>query len=529
MACSPILTVKNLSVCFGELPETVNQVSFDLYAGQTLALVGESGSGKSVTAHSLLKLLSYPFAHHPSGEVLFEGRDLLSLNEKQMQGIRGNDIAMIFQEPMTALNPLHTIEKQIAESLSVHQHIHLDKARPQVLAWLDKVGIPNPQERLNSYPHELSGGQRQRVMIAMALINQPKILIADEPTTALDVTVQKQILELINSLKDEFNMAVLFISHDLGVVKRYSDTIAVMRHGEIVEDNTTAQVFASPQHAYTQLLINAEPSGQPKACTSHEVMLKANNVNVQFALKKSFFGKTIHALHAVDNISVTIKKGETLGIIGESGSGKSTFAMALLQLQAYSGEVFLHEHALHALPKKALQPLRKRLQIVFQDPFGSLSPRMTIAQIIAEGLRVHSQDTDDNIDQQVVDMLNEVELDPALRHRYVHEFSGGQRQRIAIARALILKPDVIVLDEPTSALDRAVQAQVIDLLRDLQAKYQLTYIFISHDIKVVRALAHNIIVMRNGKVIESGETQTVLNTPQNTYTKTLLSAAWLDG
>lgn len=523
-----ILSIKNLSVAFGDNPPVVSGVSFELHPGKTFALVGESGSGKSVTAHSILKLLPYPLAKHPKGEIYFDGNELIGAKESLLRGIRGNDIAMIFQEPMTALNPLHTVEKQIAESLNLHKGLGREQARPQVLAWLEKVGIPHPEERLNYYPHELSGGQRQRVMIAMALINRPRVLIADEPTTALDVTVQKQILELIESLKDELNMAVLLISHDLGVVQRYSDTVAVMKDGEVIETQETERLFAKAQNEYTQLLIDSEPKGEPKPVSDEKATIEALDLHVSFPKKKSFFGKVLESLVAVDNVSLSLKSGETLGVIGESGSGKSTLAMALLQLQAYRGEVLLDQKQIDPSNKRSLKALRKILQIVFQDPFGSLSPRMTVAQIIAEGLEIHEQLSPEEIENRVCEIMTEVELSPELRHRYPHEFSGGQRQRIAIARALILKPRVIILDEPTSALDRAVQSQVIDLLRNLQERYQLSYIFISHDLKVVRALAHKIIVMHQGKVVEKGATASVLTSPQHDYTKTLIDAAWLN-
>ena len=522
-----ILSVKNLEVVFPpQNKPVVKRVSFDLKAGQTMALVGESGSGKSLTARSILKLLPYSATSHPDSIIEFNKQNILILAESNLQSIRGNDISIIFQEPMTALNPLHTIERQIGEALRNHQSLSKHAIKEQVISWLHKVGIDAPESRLRHYPHELSGGQRQRVMIAMALINKPKILIADEPTTALDVTVQKQILDLIEKLKSEFNMAVLLISHDLGVVKHYSDHIAVMKDGEIVEANQTEKLFKTPQHEYTKALLSAKPAGQAVPVDGQGVKLKLQNINVTFPIKKSFFGKSLKVLEAVKDINLEVIKGQTLGIIGESGSGKSTLAMALLQLQKSEGKYFLDDEALHEMDRKQLRVLRQRLQVVFQDPFASLSPRMTIAKIISEGLAIHAPHlTNSETDQAVINIMEEVELNPEERHRYPHEFSGGQRQRVAIARALILKPDVIVLDEPTSALDRTVQTQVINLLREIQQKHRLTYIFISHDLKVVRALAHNVIVMRKGQIIEQGQTESVFASPQTDYTQELLESA----
>ena len=486
--------------------------------------MGESGSGKSVTAMSILKLLPYPNAHHPNGQILFEGQDLLTASDKHLRQIRGNKIGMIFQEPMTALNPLHTIEKQIAEGLRIHQGLDKFSAQKKVVHLLGEVGIKNPESRLTSYPHELSGGQRQRVVIAMALANSPKILIADEPTTALDVTVQKQVLELINHLKQQHNMAVLLISHDLGVVKHYSNSIAVMKNGIIVEQGATQDTFTSPQHSYTQQLMASAPSGQPHPSANPTPCLHTQNLNVTFVLQKSLFGKTLKQLHAVNAVNLTINKGETLGIIGESGSGKSTLAMAILRLQNSQGAIDLNGVRLDLLNPKKMLPIRKTLQVVFQDPFASLSPRMTIAQIIAEGLLLQPSHTKHNVELAVIEILKEVGLDPESRHRYPHEFSGGQRQRVAIARALILKPEVIVLDEPTSALDRTVQVQIVELLKNLQQKHQLTYLFISHDISVVKALSHKIAVMKDGAIVETGETETLINNPQTAYTQSLIAS-----
>lgn len=524
-----LVSIKNLSIAFhhgGQKNIIASDVNLDIFAGQTLALVGESGSGKSVTAMSILQLLPYPTASHPSGSILFNGLDLLQLSEGNLQKVRGNQIGMIFQEPMTALNPLHTIEQQIGETLRLHQKLNKHQAKKETVKWLNKVGIPNPESRLTSYPHELSGGQRQRVMIAMALANKPKVLIADEPTTALDVTVQKQILELIDSLKKELNMGVLLISHDLGVVKKYSDRIAVMSQGKIVEQGCPNDIFNSPKNAYTKMLIEAEPSGQPIDVANPKTLLSSQALNVKFALNKPLLKKNTKWLTAVNNINLQVNIGETLGIIGESGSGKSTLAMALLRLQNSTGTIDFDNTNIQLLSNKALRPYRKSLQVVFQDPFASLSPRMTIAQIITEGLIVFdTQLGEKDRDEKVIEALKEVGLDPNMRNRYPHEFSGGQRQRVAIARALILKPKLIVLDEPTSALDRAVQVQIIDLLRNLQQKYKLTYIFISHDLKVVKALSHTIIVMKDGNIIEQGKTHLVLSEPQQPYTQALLDAA----
>ena len=529
MSTLPLLSIRNLDIAFnqqGQPALVAEDINLELFAGKTLAIVGESGSGKSVTAMSVLRLLPYPQASHPRGEILFADKNLLALPEAQLRKIRGNDIGMIFQEPMTALNPLHTVEKQIGEVLRIHQGLTHHNARKVIIDWLGKVGIAKPESRLKSYPHELSGGQRQRVMIAMALANKPKILIADEPTTALDVTVQKQILDLIEALKQESQIAVMLISHDLGVVKRYSDEIAVMQKGKIVERATPGVLFSTPQHPYTQALIAADPKGSPlKNTQNSSVCLSAKNLTVKFPLNKPLFRKPTQWLLAVDNLSIKIKKGETLGIIGESGSGKSTLAMALLRLQKSEGEIIFENTSIDSLSSAKMQPYRQALQVVFQDPFASLSPRMTIAQIIAEGLVVFKKRLEGNIDDTVDRALREVGLEPYIKHRYPHEFSGGQRQRIAIARALVLKPRLIVLDEPTSALDRAVQAQVIDLLRSLQEKYGLSYLFISHDLKVVKALSHDIIVMKEGQIVEQGPANDILATPSHPYTKALLEAA----
>ncbi len=526
---SPLLHVKDLSVAFnhdGVSHNVVDYIDFQISAGKTLALVGESGSGKSVTALSILKLLPYPAASHPSGEILWQGDNILQANDKRLRQIRGNDIAMIFQEPMTALNPLHTIEKQIAEVLRLHQHMTRDAARTRVLELLDLVELDKLKTRLHAYPHELSGGQRQRVMIAMALANNPKLLIADEPTTALDVTVQKEILDLLQRLQRETNMALLLITHDLGIVRKMADHICVMQKGRIVEQGDAIPIFNTPQHAYTQKLLGSKPTGLAQALPANATTLfDVQHLNVRFPVKTGLWAKQ-SLFTAVDNVSLHLKQGETLGIVGESGSGKTTLGLALLRLLKSDGVVVYHGKRIDNLTARQFRDLRQDLQIVFQDPFGSLSPRMSIAQIIAEGLLVHRPDLNHTArDQLVIETLEAVQLDPATRHRYPHEFSGGQRQRIALARALILQPKIIVLDEPTSALDVSVQAQIVDLLRKLQQERGLSYLFISHDLRVVRALAHRIIVLKNGQIVEHGDTAQIFDQPTQDYTKRLIEAA----
>jgi microcin C transport system ATP-binding protein len=525
-----LLNVRDLTVNFGRdaaAQTVVRNVSFSLEKGETLALVGESGSGKSVTAHAIMQLLPYPHAWHPpESQIRFRGEPLLGLSDEAMNKLRGNQIGMIFQEPMTALNPLHTVEKQIAEVLKLHSDLRGDVLRKAVLEQLERVKIPDATSKLKAYPHELSGGQRQRVMIAMALANTPDLLIADEPTTALDVTVQKQIMDLLEELQRELGMAMLLITHDLGVVRHFSDRVAVMRQGELVEQSTSTELFSEPQHEYTRKLLNSEPRGGPLPYPADaKVILDARQLNVQFALHKPFLRRPSKFLTAVDKVDLQLYKGATLGIVGESGSGKSTLAMALLRLQSSTGNITLHGQPIQGLNQKALRPLRRQMQVVFQDPFASLSPRMTVQQLVAEGLEVHTSSSRENIEAAVIKGLLEVGLEPDARHRYPHEFSGGQRQRIAIARALVLNPEIIFLDEPTSALDRAVQVQVIDLLRDLQARFGLSYVLISHDLKVIRALSHHILVMRAGKIVESGPAEQILHNPREVYTQELMAAS----
>nr|NTB06081.1 ABC transporter ATP-binding protein [Agrobacterium fabrum] len=527
----PLLSVRDLSVAFhqgGATSVAVDHVSFDLMPGEVVALVGESGSGKSVTANSILKLLPYPAASHPSGKILFDGKDMLTLPERALRAVRGNDITMIFQEPMTSLNPLHTIERQIGEILELHQAITGAEARQRTLELLLQVGIREPEKRLKAYPHELSGGQRQRVMIAMALANRPKLLIADEPTTALDVTVQAQILELLGDLKTQHGMSMLFITHDLGIVRKFADRVCVMTKGKIVETGTVEQVFTDPQHAYTRHLLAAEPKGEPPhSDASKPVVMQGDDIKVWFPIKAGLMRRVIDHVKAVDGIDITLRAGQTVGVVGESGSGKTTLGLALSRLIASKGRISFIGQSIDSYSYEMMKPLRNRLQVVFQDPYGSLSPRMSVGEIIAEGLKVHERSLSaDERDTRVATALEEVGLDPATRWRYPHEFSGGQRQRIAIARAMVLKPRFVMLDEPTSALDMSVQAQVVDLLRDLQAKHELAYLFISHDLKVVKALANDLIVMRHGKVVESGPAAEIFANPQQDYTKALLAAAF---
>jgi microcin C transport system ATP-binding protein len=527
----PLIDVKDLSVDFRSgdtLTHAVKHVSFDIGDAETVALVGESGSGKTVTALSILRLLPYPAASHPSGTILFKGENLLTLSPPALRQIRGNKISMIFQEPMTSLNPLHTIERQVGEVLKIHRGLSDRAARERVLDLLDKVGIDDPKGRLDCYPHQLSGGQRQRVMIAMSLANEPDLLIADEPTTALDVTIQAQILELLSKLKAEFNMAMLLITHDLGIVRKMADRVCVMNNGEIVERGTMADIFAAPKHPYTKHLIASEPKGSPPAANPKaKTILEAKDLRVWFPIKRGFLRHVVGHIKAVDGIDLTVKEGQTLGVVGESGSGKTTLGLALLRLISSEGPIVYLGNRIDGYDSKRMRPLRRHMQIVFQDPYGSLSPRLSIGQIIEEGLSIQNPTlTREERVARVDQALREVGLDPKWRDRYPHEFSGGQRQRIAIARALVLEPKFLILDEPTSALDVSVQAQIVDLLRELQRRHKLAYLFISHDLKVVRALANSIIVLRYGKVVEQGPARTVFAKPKTDYTKALLAAAF---
>ncbi|MFI0844061.1 ABC transporter ATP-binding protein [Mesorhizobium sp. IMUNJ 23232] len=531
MSGAPLLSVRDLSVAFtqgGKVTTAVDHISFDIGKGETVALVGESGSGKSVSALSILKLLQYPMASHPSGQILFGDQDLLALSEKELRRVRGNKITMIFQEPMTSLNPLHTIEQQIVEILQLHKGMSNRAARARTLELLHEVGIRDPEKRLDAYPHQLSGGQRQRVMIAMALANEPALLVADEPTTALDVTVQAQILELLAELKQKNGMSMLFITHDLGIVRKIADRVCVMTKGKIVEHGPTQEIFANPQHAYTRHLLAAEPKGKPPvADLAAKAVMTGEDIKVWFPIKQGFFRNTVDHVKAVDGIDVTVRAGQTLGVVGESGSGKTTLGLALARMISSTGTINFNGQEIDKLSFKSMRPLRRELQIVFQDPFGSLSPRMAVSEIIEEGLTIHEPALSaDARDTRVVDVLKEVGLDPETRFRYPHEFSGGQRQRIAIARAMVLNPRFVMLDEPTSALDMSVQAQVVDLLRALQAKHNLAYLFISHDLKVIRALANEVIVMRNGRIVEHGPAVEIFERPQTDYTRALISAAF---
>ena len=531
MTGDPLLSIRDLSVLFRQgKSETlaVDRVSFDIGRGETVALVGESGSGKSVTALSVLKLLPYPAAGHPSGQVRFKGEDLLDRDDADLRRVRGNDITMIFQEPMTSLNPLHTIERQIGEILTLHRGMSRSEAREQTLKRLGEVGIRDPEKRLGAYPHQLSGGQRQRVMIAMALANEPELLIADEPTTALDVTVQAQILNLLGELKKNDRMSMLFITHDLGIVRKISDRVCVMTDGRIVETGSTAGIFDNPRHDYTKKLLAAEPKGRPPVSDDGaRPVMRGNDIRVWFPIKKGFFRNTVDHVKAVDGVDVTVRAGQTLGIVGESGSGKTTLGLALARMISSEGKIRFSERDIDEYSFSDMRPLRRELQIVFQDPFGSLSPRMSIAEIVEEGLKVHEPGLGaDERDGRVVDALREVGLDPDTRFRYPHEFSGGQRQRIAIARAMVLNPKFVMLDEPTSALDMSVQAQVVDLLRDLQKNHGLAYLFISHDLRVVRALANEVIVMRDGRVVEQGPAKRIFDDPRTDYTRALIAAAF---
>jgi microcin C transport system ATP-binding protein len=522
----PLLDVRDLSVSFGAMP-AVKRISFALKRGETLALVGESGSGKSVSALSILQLLPYPHARHPSGSIHLRGEELLGATPGRLREVRGNQIAMVFQEPMTSLNPLHSIEKQIGETLVLHKGLSGTRLRARIQELLELVGLPDAAHRLNALPHELSGGQRQRVMIAMALANEPDILIADEPTTALDVTIQAQILKLLKDLQARFGMAILFITHDLGIVRKMADRVCVMRAGEIVEAGMIADIFGNPQHSYTRQLLAAEPKGEPppEMADAPEVMA-SDGLKVWFPLKRGVFGRVVDHVKAVDGVSASVREGQTLGVVGESGSGKTTLGLALLRLLSSEGAIRFGGQRIDGMQNKALRPLRKSMQIVFQDPFGSLSPRLSVGEIVEEGLLVHGLAGDRAARRaRIAQALEEVGLDPETQDRYPHEFSGGQRQRIAIARALALQPRLLILDEPTSALDVSVQAQIVDLLRDLQRRHRLAYVFISHDLRVVRALANHLLVMKNGRVVETGPARQVFDDPRHPYTQALLAAA----
>ncbi len=527
----PLLAVRDLSVAFHQQSSTtvaVDCISFEIKRGECVALVGESGSGKSVSALSVLKLLPYPSASHPSGSIRFKGRELLNLSEREIRGIRGSDISIIFQEPMTSLNPLHTIEAQIGEILRLHQPINGSAVRARTLELLTQVGIPEPQTRLASYPHQLSGGQRQRVMIAMALANEPDLLIADEPTTALDVTVQAQILVLLAEIRARLGMSLLFITHDLGIVRRIADQVCVMNGGKIVEQGPVEAVFTAPKHPYTRALLAAEPKPDPAPPRpGSPVVISANDLKVWFPIKRGLLRSTVGHIKAVDGVSLAVRKGETLGVVGESGSGKTTLGLALLRLISSDGPIVFLGKNIQGLQFKAMRPFRRDMQIVFQDPFGALSPRMSVGDIVAEGLTVHQRALSrEEREAKVVKALIDVGLDPDTRFRYPHEFSGGQRQRISIARAVVLEPNFVVLDEPTSALDMLFQAQMVDLLRELQRKRDLTYMFISHDLRVVASLASHLIVMRQGKVVEEGPAADLFKAPKSDYTRALFAAAF---
>ncbi|MCG6901415.1 MAG: ABC transporter ATP-binding protein [Rhodobacter sp.] len=525
---SATLDVRNLSVSFrqdGKVIEAVRNVSFQVGRGETVALVGESGSGKSVTALSTVSLL--PESATITGSITYDGAQMVGASEPELRRVRGNDISFIFQEPMTSLNPLHTLEKQIMESLALHQGLTGDAARRRIVDLLTKVGIHEPETRLKAYPHQLSGGQRQRVMIAMALANGPELLIADEPTTALDVTIQAQILDLLYELKQTEDMSLLFITHDLGIVRRIADRVCVMQNGEIVEQGNTAEIFDDPRHIYTRKLLGAEATGRPGPVPKDAgVVVRTKDLRIWFPIYRGLLRRVVGHIKAVNSASLEVRAGETLGIVGESGSGKTTLALAIMRLISSNGEIHFMDDPIHAYKGRDMRRLRRDMQIVFQDPYGSLSPRMTVEEIIAEGLSVHKIADDRPRHELVAEIMAEVGLDPAAMHRYPHEFSGGQRQRIAIARAMILRPKLLVLDEPTSALDMTVQVQIVELLRDLQHKYGLAYLFISHDLKVVRALSHKVIVMKQGDIVEAGDARDVFENPTTEYTRELMAAAF---
>ena len=524
----PILNVRDLNVSFrqdGETTHAVRGVSFHVERGETVALVGESGSGKSVTALSSVQLLGD--SAHLSGSITYDGQEMLGADEQTLMGVRGNDISFIFQEPMTSLNPLHTLEKQLRESIELHQGLRGEAVRARIIELLEQVGIRDAESRLGSYPHQLSGGQRQRVMIAMALANGPDLLIADEPTTALDVTIEAQILDLLADLKREAGLSMLFITHDLTIVRKIADRVCVMKDGEIVEHGPTSEIFDNPQHPYTRMLLAAESGGLPTPVPdSAKTVVSTEHLKIWFPIHAGLLKRTVGHVKAVNDATLNVRAGETLGIVGESGSGKTTLALAIMRLIRSEGGITFQDRAIEGFNQRQMRPLRSDMQIVFQDPYGSLSPRMTIEQIISEGLTIHNIDPSRANREMVAEIMGEVGLDPALMDRYPHEFSGGQRQRIAIARAMILRPKLVVLDEPTSALDMTVQVQIVQLLRDLQQKYGLAYLFISHDLKVVRALSHKVMVMKQGDVVEAGEAAAVFDNPQTEYTRQLMAAAF---
>ncbi len=524
-----LLDIQDLAVDFrteGGAVHAVKGLSMSIERGETVALVGESGSGKSVTALSVLQLLPYPTASHPGGSIRLDGQELLGATASTMRSVRGNRVAMVFQEPMTSLNPLHSVEKQLGETLRLHKGMGKTAARQRTLELLHLVGLAEAEKRLTAFPHELSGGQRQRVMIAMALANEPALLIADEPTTALDVTIQAQILQLLKSLQRRFNMAMLFITHDLTIVRKVADRVCVMQHGDIVESGATGRIFEAPAHPYTQQLIQAQPSGTAPSAAIASSLIRTEDLRVWYPIRAGLLRRTVDHIKAVDGLTLTVHTGQTVGVVGESGSGKTTLGLALLRLIASRGAIYFRDTLIQGLKSRALRPLRREMQIIFQDPFGSLSPRLSIAQIIEEGLKVHGTvSTAEAREESIIAALQEVGLDPESRHRYPHEFSGGQRQRVAIARALVLKPAFIVLDEPTSSLDVSVQAQILVLLRQLQRDHNLAYLFISHDLKVVRAMANYLVVMYHGKVVEEGPTEAIFEHPQDAYTKRLLAAS----
>jgi len=527
----PLLQIRDLVVCFGRgehRVEAVRGVDLEIRAGESVALVGESGSGKSVTALSVLQLLPYTLAHHPRGSIRLDDQELLGAPEPVLRRVRGGRVSMIFQEPMTSLNPLHTIERQIDEALLLHKGLTGAPARARILELLDLVGIPDAKRRLGAYPHQLSGGQRQRVMIAMALANEPELLIADEPTTALDVTIQAQILDLLRELQSRLGMALMLITHDLGIVRRMAERVYVMNAGQIVETGAREQIFTAPRHPYTRALLAAEPQGDPvPAPADAEEILAVHDLKVWFPIRKGLLRRTVDHVKAVDGVALRVREGHIVGVVGESGSGKTTLALALLRLERSRGTIRFRGREIQGLHSRALRPLRREMQVVFQDPLGSLSPRLSVAQIVEEGLKVHRiGGSPRDRDRLIVAALEEVGLDPGARHRYPHEFSGGQRQRIAIARAMVLKPRFVVLDEPTSALDMSVQAQIVDLLRDLQARHRLAYLFISHDLRVVRALSDEVMVMRAGQVVEHGPARDIFDHPKAPYTRELMAAAF---